>query len=167
MKTMRIRNNSGFSLGELITVMGILTVMATIAIPSLVSWRGKAQLGRAAQDMYSTFQRAKIEAARRNVNVAITRAGNTFTVYVDSNGDFSPTGEDIIKTLDLAAYPGVSVDSLSFTNPVNGIAFAPNGFPINNLNALAGGDLVLKNKADKKSRVSITRAGNISINRTG
>jgi type IV fimbrial biogenesis protein FimT len=165
---MRIRNNSGFSLGELITVMGILTVMATIAIPNLVSWRGKAQLGRAAQDMYSTFQRAKIEAARRNVTVAITRAGNIFTVYVDSDGDFiQDGGEDVINTINLAQYPGVSLDSLSFTNPVNGIAFAPNGFPINNLNALASGDLVLKNKANKKNRVSITKAGNISINKLG
>jgi type IV fimbrial biogenesis protein FimT len=164
---MRIRNNSGFSLGELITVMGILTVMATIAVPNLIGWRSTAQLGRAAQDMYSTFQKAKIEAARRNVTVAITRAGNIFTAYVDSNGDFSPTGEEVINTLDLSQYPGVSLDSLSFTNPVNGIAFAPNGFPINNLNALAGGDVVLKNPADKKNRISITKAGNISINKLG
>ncbi len=147
--------------------MGILTVMATIAMPSLISWRSKAQLGRASQDMYSTFQSAKIEAARRNVTVAVTLAGNIFTAYVDSNGDFSPIGEQVISTLDLSDYPGVSVDSLSFANPTNGIAFAATGFPINNLSALAGGEVVLKNKAGVKNRVSITRAGNISINRLG
>ena len=33
MKTMHIRNNSGFSLGELITVIGIISVLGVIAVP--------------------------------------------------------------------------------------------------------------------------------------
>ena len=164
---MRIRNQSGFSLMELMTVIGILAILSAIAVPGLIRWRSNAQLGRAAQDMYSTFQRAKIEAARRNATVAITRVDMIFTVYVDSNGDFNPAGEDIIGTLDLSEYPGVSLDSVSFANPADGIAFVPNGFPVKNLNLMASGDVVLKNQANRKNRISITKAGNVSINHLG
>ena len=53
-----MRKDAGFSLGELITIMGILTVLAAIALPNFIGWRSKAQLGRAAQDVYSQFQKA-------------------------------------------------------------------------------------------------------------
>jgi type IV fimbrial biogenesis protein FimT len=67
-----MRNNKGFSLIEIMTVIGILAILAAVATPGLISWRHNAQLRRAAQDVYSNLQKAKVEAARRNTAITIT-----------------------------------------------------------------------------------------------
>ena len=84
-----MRKDAGFSLGELITIMGILTVLAALAIPNFIGWRNKAQLSRAAQDMYSQFQKAKIEAVRRNAKCMITFGASDFQVYVDADDSWN------------------------------------------------------------------------------
>ena len=170
-----MHKNSGFSLMELMTVIGILAILATIAIPGYLGWRDNTQLTRAAQDVYSIFQKAKIEAARRNVVVAITFAANVGTVYVDSNGNFAPDGgENVINSIDLSDYPGINLDTsegggdgIIFSNPDDSIAFAPNGFPVDNTGSLASGTLFLTNRKSRKASIRISPAGNVGINRTG
>jgi Tfp pilus assembly protein FimT len=54
-------------------------------------------------------------------------------------------------------------DGLSFANPINGIAFAPNGFPTDNTGALATGTVYIKNKDNKRSSIVVSPAGNVRI----
>jgi type IV fimbrial biogenesis protein FimT len=174
-ETHSMRNNKGFSLMELMTVIGILGILGAIAIPGYLGWRDNTQLTRAAQDMYSIFQKAKIEAARRNTIVAITLAANVGTVYVDSNGNFAPDGgENIISSIDLSDYPGVNLDTsegggdgITFANPDDTIAFAPNGFPLDNTGSLTSGTVFLTNRKGRKANIRISPAGNVGINRAG
>ena len=109
---MRIRINSGFSLGELITIMGIMTVLAVIAVPNMVAWRQNAQLRRAAQDVYSNVQKAKLEAARRNATITVTFRANDYVVYLDNDNDWAyDVGEEITGPIPWSDYPGVSLDT--------------------------------------------------------
>lgn len=173
MKTMR--KESGFSLMEVMTVMGILAILGAIAIPGYLSWRDNAQLTSAAQDVYSIFQKAKIEAARRNVIVAITFATNVATAYVDSNGNFAQDGgENVINSINLSQYPGINLDTsegggdgITFANPDDTIAFAPNGFPLDNTGSLTSGTVFLINRKSVKASIRISPAGNVGINRAG
>ena len=166
-----MRKDSGFSLMELMTVIGILAILAAIAIPSLIGWRSKAQLGRAARDVYSNFQKAKVEAARRNTAITITFSANDYVVYVDANSDWTyQNGEEITPPIPWSNYAGVSIDTsegggdgLSFANPINGIAFAPNGFPTDNTGALATGTVFIKNQNNNKSNIVVSPAGNVRI----
>jgi type IV fimbrial biogenesis protein FimT len=167
-----MRNNKGFSLIEIMTVIGILAILAGVATPSLISWRHNAQLRRATQDVYSNLQKAKVEAARRNTAITITFSANNYVVYVDANSDWTyQDGEEIARPIAWSNYAGVSIDSsegggdgLSFANPINGIAFGPNGFPTDNTGALASGTVFIKNKKNKKSSIVVSPAGNIRIN---
>jgi len=166
-----MRNNKGFTVMELLTVIGIIGVLASIAVPNFITWRNNSQLSRAAQDVYSQFQKTKFEAVRRNAKCMITFGASSFQVYVDADNswDFS-AGDQEISQVNLATYPGVSLDltegggdGLGFLFPNDGIAFFSNGFPVNSLGALTAGEVFLKNQNNKKVSVEISKAGNVKI----
>ena len=160
-----MRKDSGFSLGELITVMGILTVLAAVAIPALVDWRNKSQLGRAARDVYSVIQKTKSEAVKRNRICKITFSANDFVVYVDGNSDWIyDAGEEIIGPVSWDEYPGISLGGLPFTLPVGSVAFFPDGLPRNNAGDLGSGVVALQGSDGKTAQISLLVSGSVQIN---
>jgi Tfp pilus assembly protein FimT len=141
-------------------------------VPGFIQWRADAQLSYAAQDVYANLQKAKVEAARRNAYCTIIFNGNSFAVFIDSNQNFSiDGGEAVIKSINLSDYPGVRLDSsqgggdgLTFVSPGNGLAFAPNGFPMDSTNSITSGTVFLKNNANDQASIDISPAGNVRIN---
>ncbi len=149
---------------ELLTVIGILAIAAAIALPSLIGWRDRAKLGQAARDVYSNFQKAKIEAARRNTACTITFTANGYTVYIDANDSWGPDGPDtVINSTNWSQYPGVSLAGLPFAAPAGSIVFAPNGFPNDNTGALAGGTVLINGRGGRTSSITLSPAGNVRI----
>lgn len=155
------------------TAIGILAILAGIAVPNFIRWRNNSQLSRAAQDLYSNFQSAKVQAARTNTFCSIifdTVAAN-YSIFVDADHDLTlDAGEQVIRIVSWSEYPGVALDTdqgggdgLVFMNPGNGIAFAPNGFCLNQAGSLAGGNVFLKNEF-RQTSISITPTGGIRIN---
>ena len=168
-----MRNKNGFSMFELMTVIAIVTIIASIAVPNIMHWSRNSQLSRATQDLYSNFQITKIQAVRNNTvcTIAFNTGAGTYTVFVDDDQDLSlDIGEQVIRTVNWSEYAGVSLDTtlgggdgLDFTDPNNAIAFAPNGFCINNTGTLASGTVFLRNNK-RQTRIAITPSGSISIN---
>ncbi|MGE5256955.1 MAG: GspH/FimT family pseudopilin [Hyphomicrobiales bacterium] len=168
-----MRNQSGYSLIELLTVIGILAILAAFALPDLLGWRNKAQLSRAARDVYSGFQKAKLEAIRRTAFCTVSFDATTYKVFVDSNQNLVwDAGEQILLSGKWSGYPGVSLDTsqagceadgLSFANPSDSIAFASDGLPRNNAGGLGSGKVCLKNKSGKQKTISVSSVGNIRI----
>ena len=60
------RDESGFSLLELLSIVLILSILAGIAIPGFSAWLPDYRLKSAARDLYSALQRAKAGAANAN-----------------------------------------------------------------------------------------------------
>lgn len=164
-----MRKDSGFTLVELFTIIALIAIMSAVAVPSMLSWRSNAHLRRATQDVYSAFYRAKTEAVRRNTFVTITFSADDFVIYLDANDDWSynPADNDqrIAGPIRWSQYAGVSVDSLSFSNPSDGIGLSVKGFPMDKDNNLVAGAVILTNEKNIKKRISITPAGSIRINR--
>jgi type IV fimbrial biogenesis protein FimT len=170
-----MRNNKGFTLMEIMVVIGILSILSAIAIPGFIGWRSNAQLGRAARNVYSTFQKAKSESVRRNENCGIKFRANDFVIYLDSNlnFDFDAGTDEVIQTINWSEYPGVELDpdeggdgdGLTFANPAFGIVFASDGLPRDSVGGLGSGTVFLTNQSNaRQSRVTISPAGNIRIN---
>ena len=62
-----LRKNAGFSLTELMTVIGILALMCGIAMPNLIGWLPKYRMGNAAPELMGAMEHARMTAVRRNV----------------------------------------------------------------------------------------------------
>ena len=169
-----MRNNKGFSFMELMTVIAVLSILAAIAIPNFISWRNNAQLGKAARDVYSSFQKAKAESIRRNANCGIKFRANDYVIFMDSNlnFDFDAGTDEVIQTINWSEYPGVKLDpseggdgdGLTFNNPSFGIIFASDGLPRNSVGSLGSGTVFLTNQSNtRQNTVIISTAGNIQI----
>lgn len=173
-----MRKNSGFSLIELLMVIGMIAIICSIAVPNLIGWRSKAQLGRAARDLYGNFQKAKMEAARSNQYCAVSFSTSTdkvtvngtlydYAVYIDDNPNnlTYDAGERVITAGFWSEYPGVSGDAITFPQVASlpTIAFAPDGLPKNAGGGLISGSVTLKNQKPIEREISISIIGNIKI----
>jgi prepilin-type N-terminal cleavage/methylation domain-containing protein len=182
-----LRRNEGFTLTELMVVIGIMVVAAAIALPNISRWRASAKLNGAARDLASNFQVAKMEATKRNSVCAVTfniTVDGTLTdviIYVDVNGDLVYNGGDteILRRPFDSTYNTISLDpdegggdGVSLADNASGqpsIAFNSRGLPINDTGSVitAGADSVfLKNELDppETKTITVSPAGNISIN---
>jgi len=80
---------SGYSLVELVFVVGLAATLAAVAIPQLITGLDDRRALIAARYVAARFQRARMEAVMRSAMVAVqfteTAGGYTFAEYVDGN----------------------------------------------------------------------------------
>ena len=172
---------SGFTLVEVLMTIGVLAVLAAVAVPGFSVWLPNYRLKAAARDVVSNFQLAKLTAVKRNTNCAITfnqaigAQTYDYVVYVDSDKDLEyDAGEEVITRKSWTDYGSTDYDfskgggdGLSFTPNDEGlpsIAFQAKGFPINTLGGLGMGTVFLKNTNNRITSVILSSAGNIRIN---
>ena len=168
---------------ELMVVIAAIAIIVSIAIPSLLSYRQKAQLGKASRDIYAGLQRAKMEATRNNRYCVfsfspLNEAGTTyeFHIFVDNsdprNFVFDAGVDTFVTGFRQVKYPGVLLDNdfgggsgLTFPTdtgqPV--IAFAPDGLPKKLDGTLSSGSLYFNDGGKNGRQIGVSVAGSIQI----
>lgn len=91
-----MRNNSGFSLMELMIVIALLAIMTAIGVPSYFSYLPEYRLKGAVRDLYSNMQLAKLAAVKSNGTCTISFASSPVDQYT--------VGPPVNKTVRLADY---------------------------------------------------------------
>jgi prepilin-type N-terminal cleavage/methylation domain-containing protein len=174
------RKNQGFTLVELMILMGIVAITLAFALPYIPEWIANMRLRGAARDLASNFQLAKMGAANRNTFCTVTFdlaiGGQTYdyVVYVDTDQDLAyDAGEIILKRTRFSdsGYKGIGFDTSQgggngLTFLADTVAFSPRGLVIDtNQNIIAAGadSVFITNNRGKTKQISVSSAGGIRI----
>jgi prepilin-type N-terminal cleavage/methylation domain-containing protein len=142
-----MRQDTGFSLIEMLTVIAIFSILCTIAIPGLFQWLPKHRVGSAARDVKSTLEFARASAIRTNADVTVSFDWANERLSVNSGGTIlrtrQLTGEVDLQDVDLG--PSVTFNGQGFSSE--------------------SGQVRVENKTDAAMRrtVSLTTGGNTRI----
>lgn len=163
----RESKQSGFSLVELMVVIGVLAILSAFAIPGFMSWRENFELKGAARDLLGHMQKAKLTAVkeRENVTMEFNSGANSYIAYIEGDGTagYAPNSDDVLLvsvTWSDSVYYDVSQDTDGISFPDNTTEFRPNGLPspVN-----GSGSVFIKNDNGKQLEVVLSSAGNIRI----
>ena len=119
-----MKRNDGYSLVELMMVVGIIGVVAASAIPSLSKREPQRQIQETAWQLYMDLQQAKSRAISENqaVTISVNNSLDQYTIWTDSNGNgIREADEKEVKDLsdtpeaDLYAFPSTVVFNPSGT----------------------------------------------------
>ena len=164
-----MKKQNGFTIYELLAVIGIIAILAVIGVPNMSSWRSEARLRGASNNLRADLQMAKLRALREKAIVAVIFTANEYRIFLDTgDGGGGPPNwnldadESLIKIRKLPA--GVSIDlPTTFDSPNNRTRFNGRGFP--DPATLSGGGLTgtvtLKNLRGSQKQITINRLGRI------
>ena len=149
---MRHTNRPGLSAIELLAVMAIVGVLATVALPRGRDTYARNQIRSAKQELAVTLVRARATAIQNGRPARFVRQGNVVRVVLESGGQFVTVG----PTSDLGRDYGVSVE----TAP-NEIRFDPRGFAFS-IAAAPGHQWVRVSRDALTDSVCVTRFGQVT-----
>ena len=107
-----LRTVGGFSLTELMAILAVAAILATVAVPNMRTFIQNNRLTSAANDLLRSFQLARTEAIKRQQNVVVCASANPtaanpscsygafngWIVFQDTNSNWQlDAGEPIVE----------------------------------------------------------------------
>ena len=157
----------GFSILELVVAIGILAVIAAIAVPGILSWQNKAKLSGAVNNLKSDLQMAKSRAIRDNALVVIVFNATGYRIFLDNGvnaGDWNPDADEaLFRARQLPA--GITIKLPTDLDPPNNrTRFNSRGFP--DPATLTGlgqtGNVTVEDLSGRQIQIKLNRLGHIS-----
>ena len=86
---MKRRSQNGFTLYELMITLLVIGVVLTVGIPNLSEFTANSRMTGTANDLLSSFQLARSEAARAKAPVTICASANATNAAANCGGAFA------------------------------------------------------------------------------
>lgn len=144
-----LRKNAGFSLTELMVIIGIIGIMAGIAMPNLIGWLPKYRMGSAAREILGTLEFARLTAVKRNAATLVTLDYANDLVRVT-------VGATTVRTIRMPA----GIDLKEPASPSLGASFNFNG---QGMADKSGEVLISDGGRHPDKRVTLSTGGSIKI----
>lgn len=158
--------NQGFSMIEIIIVIGLISIVSVMATPNLIAWRDEANLRGAVDNLRGDLQLAKALAVRENSLVAVTFFSDRYEIFVDNGagvdgiaGNNERDGsETLFKSRQLAAGVNIDIDhpDYTFSTSNHTANFGPRGIA-------TSGTLVVLNRSGTQKQITVTFLGKINV----
>ncbi|MCG8550273.1 MAG: GspH/FimT family pseudopilin [Desulfobacterales bacterium] len=110
------QRKGGFTLIEMMIVIAIIGISASVAVPDLMLWFDNLSVKSAARDLYSAMQQARTIAVKQNASAAIVfdTANSSYDIRSDWGGD-----NNLELTVTLSSYKNrVQFGNGNATTPV-------------------------------------------------
>ena len=138
-----VNQQKGFTLIELIIVMGIMGILATIAVPTFQNYIRNQNLKTAARGITSDFFATREKALSENVRYRITfdQAGNSYTIARGTAAGAPYVDQQTKLMTSYASYIKVDADQVVYFQ-TRGTVTACN-FTISNTNNLSSANIIV------------------------
>jgi type IV fimbrial biogenesis protein FimT len=147
-------NGRGFTLGEMMTVAGVISVMVAIAVPNYLSFQPTMRLNGAAREVLGKLMWARAQAVQNNNTSVVTfLTDHTFQVFNDANGNGTADANETI-TIDL------QTDYSDVTFTVSGSTSTPT---FNGRGTAASDTTVTITNSSGSKTVTVSPTGNVKI----
>lgn len=163
MQIMRHSRDNGFTMTELLIVVGIVAVLAALAVPSFQGAIDKYRLKSAADTLRGDLQYARTQSITNNQYVSVNfNEGTPWCYGMIASSAPSPTCDCTtanscsLKQVSSTDYPG------NLTLAISGVAAVPTFEPVRGVVTPAG-DVILQSALGKQAEVTLSLLGKVGV----
>lgn len=157
-----MKTQKGFTIYELLTVIAIIAIMASIAIPNMISWRNDAKLRSASTIIRGDLQLAKLRALRENTIVVMIFTASGYSIFIDNGaGNWNLDADEVVvRNRQLPAGVTIALPT-TFDSPNNRTRFNGRGLPdpLTLTGSGLTGSVTIKDSRGIQKQITINRLG--------